>query len=104
MRLLAAITLALLPLTAAAATPVPSPARTNAPPAPARQANAVTAKCDRFGRMQEASVLHDPSPRAQRLGDLPPGDLHLTVEREVNGCHQPVVVRENIGGPAFGGR
>jgi hypothetical protein len=104
MRRIAAITLILLPLGAASATPVQPAPQASAAPAPAGQANAATAKCDRFGRMDQASVLRMPSPRAQRLNELPPGDLHLTVEREVNGCHEPVVVRENIGGPAFGGR
>ena len=102
MRRIAAITLILLPPSAASATPVPS--ATHAMPSPAAQANAAPAKCDRFGRVDQASVLRNPSPRAQRLGDLPPGDLHLTVERQVNGCHQPVVVSRNIGELGFGRR
>jgi len=32
------------------------------------------------------------------LGELPPGDLFLTVMRKVNGCPEAVVVRENYGG------
>lgn len=36
-----------------------------------------------------------------RLDQLPPGNLTLTVMREVNGCPQPTTVREGIGGPAF---
>ena len=97
MRMFAAITLALLPL-AAAATPSPSPS--------APHANGATepVKCDRFGRMDQASVQRRQGPRVQRLDQLPPGDLHLTVARQVGGCHQPVIVRENIGGAAFRGR
>jgi hypothetical protein len=83
---------------------VPSPSHASAAAAPAARANSAPAKCDRFGQAQQASVLRAPSPRAQRLGDLPPGSLQLTVDRQIDGCHQPVVVRENIGGPAFGGR
>ena len=92
MRVIAATILALLPLTFAAAHA--NPARpANSPTAPA--------KCDRFGRVQQVDALPRTPLRAQRLGELPPGDLHLTVERRVNGCHQPVIVRENIGGAAF---
>ena len=89
MRMIAALSLALLP-TPAAATPTPQAAAASAP-----------AKCDRFGHMDQASVLRRTGPRAQRLDQLPPGDLHLTVERQINGCHQPVIVRQNLGGPAF---
>lgn len=32
-----------------------------------------------------------------RLGDLPPGDLHLTVQREVDGCLQDVIVNTGYG-------
>jgi hypothetical protein len=46
-------------------------------------------------------VLRRSGPLVQRLDRLPPGDLHLTVERQIDGCHQPVIVRQNIGGGAF---
>jgi hypothetical protein len=92
MRMVAATILALLPL-AAAATPTQ--------PAPEATAAATPAKCDRFGRMEQASVLRQSGPRAQRLDQLPPGDLHLTVERQIDGCHQPAIVRQNFGGAAF---
>jgi len=90
--MIAAMILALLPL-AAAATPTQT--------APHSTSAGTPAKCDRFGRMEQASVLRRAGPRAQRLDRLPPGDLHLTVERQVNGCHQPAIVRENFGGAAF---
>ncbi|HEX8191712.1 MAG TPA: hypothetical protein VF552_02325 [Allosphingosinicella sp.] len=35
--------------------------------------------------------------RPRRLGELPPGDLQLTVMREVDGCREPVIVRQNFG-------
>ena len=92
MRMIAATILAVLPL-AADATP--------AQPAPSANGASMTAKCDRFGRMEQATVLRQSGPLAQRLDRLPPGDLHLTVERQVNGCHQPTIVRQNIGGTGF---
>ena len=91
MRMFAATILALLPLTAAA---------TSAPSAHRATGAGATAKCDRFGRVQQADALPRTPVRAQRLGELPPGDLRLTVDRRINGCHQPVIVRENIGGAA----
>jgi len=36
--------------------------------------------------------------RAQRLGDLPPANLVLTVLRREDGCERPVIVRYGIGG------
>ena len=36
--------------------------------------------------------------RAERLVDLPPGRLELTVQREFDGCPIPAVLREGIGG------
>ena len=45
-------------------------------------------------------MLRESSARAQRLGELPAADLSLAVQREVDGCVEPVIVREGIG--AFG--
>lgn len=42
---------------------------------------------------------HATPPVARRLGDLPPGDLQLTVMREVDGCLEPVIVRHNFETP-----
>ena len=39
--------------------------------------------------------------RFNRLGDLPPGDLQLAVVRQVDGCQEPVIVRQGYG--AFAG-
>jgi hypothetical protein len=33
----------------------------------------------------------------QKLIELPPADLHLTVLRQVDGCNEPVIARYNIG-------
>ena len=95
MRMFAATILALLPLTAAA---------TRTPSAHHATGAGATAKCDRFGRVQQADALPRSPVRAQRLGELPPGDLRLTVDRRINGCHQPVIVRQNIGGAGSRGR
>ena len=38
--------------------------------------------------------------RGQRLGELPPGDLILAVDREIDGCRKPVIVRYGIGSGA----
>jgi hypothetical protein len=38
--------------------------------------------------------------RPRRLIDLPPGRLELAVQREVDGCVIPVVLREGIGAAA----
>ena len=35
-----------------------------------------------------------------KLGDLPPGDLILGVVRQVDGCQEPVVVRQGYGAMA----
>lgn len=35
--------------------------------------------------------------RANKLRDLPPGDLLLAVMRKVEGCHKPVIVRYGLG-------
>jgi hypothetical protein len=36
-------------------------------------------------------------PAFNRLGELPAGDLHLAVMREVEGCQEPVIVRQGFG-------
>ena len=39
-----------------------------------------------------------PKAETRRLGELPPGALYLSVDRKVDGCRQPVIVRYGIGG------
>jgi hypothetical protein len=41
------------------------------------------------------------TPAASKLGELPPGNLMLTVVREVDGCPQDTVIRTNYGGAPF---
>ncbi|MDB5669804.1 MAG: hypothetical protein JWO25_763 [Alphaproteobacteria bacterium] len=38
--------------------------------------------------------------RVRRLGELPPAKLYLSVDREVAGCREPVIVRYGIGATA----
>ena len=47
-------------------------------------------------RTRHASILRKPV-RPERLIDLPPGRLELTVVREIDGCPLPAVLREGIG-------
>lgn len=35
--------------------------------------------------------------RSEKLGELPPADLIHAVARNVDGCLEPVIVRQNIG-------
>lgn len=69
-----------------------------APPQPRAQTDRPS--CDRFGRMERAdeAIQQGRAPRAERLDRLPAADLQLTVERNVGGCHVPVIIRQNIGG------
>jgi len=51
-----------------------------------------------------ANRVHEARPGAQarfnRLGELPPGDLILGVVRQVEGCQEPVIVRQGYGAAA----
>jgi len=35
--------------------------------------------------------------KAKRLGELPPAQLYLSVDRKVAGCREPVIIRYGIG-------
>lgn len=99
MRILAAATLTLLPLAATAAQPQAAPPAAS-PPAAEQRAVPEKPRCDRFARVEHAgdgAVLEAPPARARRLDELPAGDLHLTVERVVDGCREPVIVRQGYG-------
>jgi len=109
MRMIAAAATMMLPLTAGAAQPRVEPE----PRIEAAAERAAPASCGPFARTRHAggagaAVLQEPPSRARRLGELPAGDLSLTVQRSVNGCVEPVVVREGYGAfahrPAQGGR
>ena len=70
------------------------------PPAPARAPVAAppslgTGTCLRDLRRDAGSTPATSRPR--RLGELPPGDLQLTVMREIEGCQEPVIVRQGFG-------
>ena len=96
MRILAAATLTLLPLAATAAQPQAAPPAAS-PPAAGQRAAPEKPRCDRFARVEHAgdgAVLQAPR---RRLDELPAGDLHLTVERVVDGCREPVIVRQGYG-------
>ena len=68
------------------------------------QGAAHPAKCDRFADLRQAEATPARGPSAQRLDRLPPADVHLAVERRIDGCRQTVIVAQGIGGPAFRGR
>jgi len=103
MRRIVAVTLIFLPLSAGAATPGPEAQRApRASAAPQSTQAGQAAACSPFARVEQAQrqdgvVLREQSSRPQRLGELPAGDLSLAVQREVNGCVEPVIVREGIG-------
>lgn len=74
------LTMLLLTLSAAAATPPALPAK--------------SPKCAR----PEVTMVSPMDGRARRLDQLPPGRLELSVMREIDRCPIPAVLREGIGG------
>ena len=79
----------------------------SAGPAVARPAQAGAHNPNKFagGRIDcMANRVHEARPGAQarfnRLGELPPGDLILGVVRQVEGCQEPVIVRQGYGAAA----
>ena len=70
-----------------------------APPAPSLKP---PPKCpaDRMIFADEKSGKPKAEPR--KLGELPPGQLYLSVDRNVAGCRMPVIVRYGIGAAAQG--
>lgn len=97
MRFLVALPLALLPLASAASA-------ASAPPAAIPRGGEIVltppAHCDRNSHVVRTDVPG--TVEARRLDQLPPGRLDLAVMRQVDGCPQPVTVREGYG--AFGER
>jgi hypothetical protein len=93
MRLLIAATLLLFPIGSSSAQHRPP-----ASPVPFSATTPGTPSGDRI--CERAPVRHAEAMgplRASRLGDLPPGDLHLALLREVDGCPEPVIVGYNFG-------
>lgn len=56
-----------------------------------------SAKVCRRHDLQQVTRGVDPPPPARRLDQLPPGNLELTVQREVDGCIEPVIIRYGVG-------
>lgn len=44
------------------------------------------------------------TPSSKKLGELPPGNMMLTVVREVDGCMTPVIVRQGLSGSGASGK
>jgi hypothetical protein len=74
---------------------IPASAIAAGPPAPSPEAPGRCA-ADRV-ILAEQKRFHSGKAPAQKLGELPPGKLYLTVDRQVDGCRKPVIVRYNIG-------
>jgi hypothetical protein len=85
-----ALVLALPAASSAGALPPRSPAKATAP------ARICT---DAIRSRNAGSPL---APQLKRLGELPPGDLTLTVVNQVGDCIEPVVVRQGFGAMASG--
>lgn len=79
----------------ALALPAASPARAPAPPAAGRTA-ALAPICGPDLKVRPVRVRE--RPQAKRLGELPPGDLTLTVVNRVGDCIEPLTVRQGYGG------
>ena len=94
MRLTAFMLAALLSAASSAAQP-PAPTRVPARPPVAAPSSLGTVTCLRDLRRDAGS--RPAATRPQRLGELPPGDLQLTVIRQVDGCYEPVIVRQGFG-------
>lgn len=55
--------------------------------------------CQQRGAVQAGTSLQRPAvgPTLQRLDQLPPANLILTVLRTIGGCTRPVIVRYDVG-------
>jgi hypothetical protein len=93
------LTLALTLPAASSALPAASP-----PHAAASYRGAGAAMPARLCRddMKARPIRSPDAARPKRLGELPPGDLTLTVINRVGDCIEPVIVRQGVGD--FGGR
>ena len=85
------LALVALALTLPAASSAEAPVRPRAGPATA----ALAPICGRD--MKVRPVRAPQAPHAQRLGELPAGDLTLTVVNRVGDCIEPVTVRQGYG-------
>ncbi|MEA3010149.1 MAG: hypothetical protein QOJ91_1841 [Sphingomonadales bacterium] len=87
---LAAFALALTLPAVSSALPAPSK-----PPHPSAHAAIPSRLCG--DDIKVRPVRSPDGPKAKRLGDLPPGDLTLTVVNRVGDCIEPVTVRQGYG-------
>ena len=65
------------------------------PPAGAIPVAAATA--DRCAERDARPIAAPPRPGAQTLGEQPPANAYLAVDRRVGGCRAPILVRTGIG-------
>jgi hypothetical protein len=75
----------------------------SAPPAePGARNPFATASSPPAERCRNPRTQHAARPernlRPQRLDELPAGNLELTVLRQVDGCAEPAILREGLGG------
>lgn len=96
---LAVFALALTLPAASSALPAESPPEA---PAPHRLADAAMPSRICGDDMKVRPIRSPEGAKARRLGELPPGDLTLTVLNRVGDCIEPVIVRQGVGG--FDGR
>ena len=72
-----------------------------AAPAAARPVAPVQPRFSADARECYGDIVHyagkDEKVAARRLGELPPGNLILSVVRDIAGCQRPVIVRYGIG-------
>ena len=88
---LAVFALALIVPAASSALPAPSPTM-----APHRHANSATPS--RLCADLKVRPVRDPeAAKPRRLGELPSGDLTLTVVNRVGDCIEPAIVRQGYG-------
>jgi hypothetical protein len=96
------LALAALALTLPAASSAEAPASPAPPPAsmPAlpRTATAVVPSRICGDEMRPRTARSPEAVKPRRLGELPPGDLTLTVVNIVGDCIEPVIVRQGMGG------
>jgi hypothetical protein len=53
-------------------------------------------QCRQHDAMQATRGINS-APPARRLDQLPPGNIELTVQREMDGCIEPVIVHYGVG-------
>jgi hypothetical protein len=63
--------------------------------APQAKTGAVALDCEFNANLRHA--IGEGTAKAKKLVELPAGDLHLAVMREVEGCQEPVIVRQGFG-------